>query len=169
MPVCIWGPSWVVHNLFFLLGHLSLWVESEQVIRLLGLSAESLQCTIQQTRHNWFQGNSSHTCTLHLKLSVIGKQNLIFSYDGAMSKLVQRYILRFHIFWNLWFLLCKLLEGFDIKTVFSWNNGLLNCLYTNTLHRFPKFNSLFSQNQLSTDLFWCNQWNNLILRMQCPI
>ena len=55
-----------------------------------------------------------------------------------------RYILRFHIFWNLQYLLSKLLEGYDVKTVFSCNNGLFKLLlYTNALPRFLNFNSIF--------------------------
>ncbi len=64
------------------------------------------------------------------KVPVVVKSSL--SYEGAKSKYLKIWyhgqILRFHLFWNLQYLLTKLLEGFDIKTAFSSKNGHLELL-----------------------------------------
>ncbi len=59
------------------------------------------------------------------------------------QNIVPKSILRFHIFWNLQYLLFKLLEGFGAKTLLLCKNGSLNCQNSNTLYRFPNFKSLF--------------------------
>ncbi len=41
---------------------------------------------------------------------------------------------------------------------FSCRNGILKN-YCDTLPRFPNFKTLFSENQLFTDLSWYHQWN----------
>ena len=74
-------------------------------------------------------------------------EDRILSYGDAKPKnfkiKLPLLILKFHIFWNLQYLIFKLLEGFGAKTVFSCKNGPLNCQNTNTLYRFPNFMSLF--------------------------
>ena len=65
------------------------------------------------------------------------------------QNIVPRLILRFDIFWNLQYLLCCLLEGFDVKRVFSCKNGIEKkngiVIYTNTLPRFTNFRNHFLQ------------------------
>ncbi len=56
------------------------------------------------------------------------------------KNVVPRLIFRFHIFWNLQYLLSKLLVGFDIKTVFSCENWLFNYYCTPML--FPLYTNL---------------------------
>ena len=85
------------------------------------------------------------------KVPVVGK--LEFELWGCTVKIsqnmVQKWILRFHILWNLQYLIFKLLEGFGAKTVFSCKNWPLNCQNTNTFYRFPNFKSLFLKTNFS--------------------
>ncbi len=80
-------------------------------------------------------------------IQVVGR--LDFELWGCKVKISQnivpKSILRFHILWNLQYLILKLLEGFGAKTVFSCQNWPLNCQNTNTLYRFTNFKSLFSK------------------------
>ena len=64
-------------------------------------------------------------------------EDWILSY--TKSKIVPELFLRFHIFRNLQYLIFRLHEGLGAKTVYSCENGPLNCQNTNTLHRFPNF------------------------------
>ncbi len=59
-----------------------------------------------------------------------------------LQNIVPKSILRFHILWNLQYLIFKLIEGFVAKTVFLCKNWHLNCQNTNTLYIFPNFRSL---------------------------
>ncbi len=68
----------------------------------------------------------------------------LWGCKGELSQnIVPKSILRFHMFLNLQYLIFKLLDGYGAKTVCSCKNGPLNCQNTNTLYRFPNFNSLF--------------------------
>ena len=59
------------------------------------------------------------------------------------QNIVPKSIVRFHIFWNLQYLIFQLLERFGAKTVFSCKNVPLNCKNTNALYRFTNFKNLF--------------------------
>ena len=67
-------------------------------------------------------------------------------------------ILRFHIFWNLQCLLCKLLDGFDVKL--DW--------YTNTLPWFTNFKSLFLNVNFSL-IYYDIMNENTIISQGCNI
>ncbi len=70
------------------------------------------------------------------------------------QNIVPKSILRFHILWNLHYLILELLEEFGVKTVLSCQNEPLNCQNTITLYRFPIVLEPFSQNQLFANLLW---------------
>ena len=108
----------------------------------------------------------------------------ILIYWGAKSKYLnniwsQGSILRFHIFWNLQYLLSVLLEGFDkwqfglnkqvlansAKQCFACKHELLHCYCRNT----KLLRAFFSPNQLFYNLLWHHQQNYHLSRMQCPI
>ena len=70
--------------------------------------------------------NYEFPCVFLTQHNVSFVRKLDFELERCKVKISQNMvpwsILRFHLFWNL--ILSKLHEGFDVKTVFSQENGL---------------------------------------------
>ena len=71
-----------------------------------------------------------------------------------------------HILESL-YLICKLVEGFGAKTVFSCKNWPLNCQNSNTLYRLPYFTSIFLK--INFSLISYDIINKIMSWVQCPI